>query len=147
MGRYSKIIREMKFEKIENNNCCICNKYGDISEKHHIIPVSTLSKVYDIVHDESIFYKFNKAIMLCPNHHSIYHKIMSRNNKVLGNLTVEEIEYYRILVNKNIDFHTYISKELYNNSKSAIQIEQMCQLRKEKSKLQYIKKMIDLYIE
>ena len=113
MGRYSKIIREMKFEKIENNNCCICNK----------------------------------AIMLCPNHHSIYHKIMSRNNKVLGNLTVEEIEYYRILVNKNIDFHTYISKELYNNSKSAIQIEQMCQLRKEKSKLQYIKKMIDIYID
>ena len=147
MGKYDKFIRSMKFEKIQNNNCCICGKYDYISEKHHIIPVSVLSSVYDIVNDVEIFNKYNRAIVLCPNHHAIYHKLISKNKEILENLNIKELTIYKELILENLTFYTETLMRFRKCEKNVKQLGSIQQIMKEKKKLEYINKMIDIYIE
>jgi len=55
-------------------DCCVCGKFADIAQAHHIYP---LSAQYD---DGSIGANHD-IVWLCPNHHAVLHFIISYEGK------------------------------------------------------------------
>lgn len=113
MDGYTKFIRQIKINGLNSQKgCYICNKYESICELHHLVEVSYISKVVKAFPDTQL-YEMIKGIWLCPNHHTIFHKLLCNNSyETLVILDDEEIEKYERLYE--------FSLELYNNLKQLI---------------------------
>lgn len=108
MGEYSKGIRKIKISK-DKDDCYICNQYKYITELHHIVRVADISEHLDTyVKDDETLLSLLKGVWLCPNHHTILHKLLSKNYlEVIFKLNeVELIRYHNLLT---------FSKKLYDS--------------------------------
>ncbi len=137
MKRINAEIRRIKFK--ERQNCYICDRYKDIAEAHHLIEVSDIGKYIEIIQDDFQFYKSLKGVWLCPNHHTIYHKIYSNKG---GKICVE-------LDEKERDGYMNLYKYAQTEYKKLIEgIENSFKISDEEKALKYevisrIKKKID----
>ena len=66
-------------------NCYICNKFSNIIEQHHLVLISSVEKpLLEVIKHDSQYGYLNKlhqimqTVYLCPNHHRIYHKLLSK---------------------------------------------------------------------
>lgn len=107
MGKYSKGIRKLKISK-NKKDCYICDKYKCITELHHIVRVADISEHMDsYIRDDETLLKLMQGVWLCPNHHTILHKLLSKKYlEVIFDLDELELSKYRQLLT--------FSKELYD---------------------------------
>lgn len=65
----------MQNETTVKENCFICNKHGSISELHHVIPVSQLTKLLNMGAVD-LKHASTPIVWLCPNCHAYIHRAM-----------------------------------------------------------------------
>lgn len=84
-----KYIKRISVKNLNKKDCYICNRYGYITELHHLTTISDINKMFYLIEKyseidmKSFFENVNdivSAIWLCPNHHRIYHKLLSKQD-------------------------------------------------------------------
>lgn len=138
MGKYSKGIRKLKFT-CNNKRCYICDNYEHITELHHLVKVSDISKYIDKVEEDNIINRVLRGVYLCPNHHTLLHKLMSKKYlDVIFDLSTNEVQQYYILLEYTKQLYVSIY-EYINNQKSEttfdilklkVHINQVCSMLK-----------------
>lgn len=73
--------------------CYVCNKHKEITEWHHITPVSEIVK--EII-DIGEFLDENIVVSLCPNCHSYLHKLNKMDNNI-----EDKMGFFKNLKNNN----------------------------------------------
>ena len=73
-----KAIRAIKPAETERQDCYICGSFKAITHCHHVVPVSEVAN-WCIKHDFDAWIFPSVFIWLCPNHHTILHRIRKNN--------------------------------------------------------------------
>ncbi len=134
MGKYSKEIRNLKLTS-KNKKCYICEKYENITELHHLVKVSDISKYMDKFEEDNILTNSLRGVYLCPNHHTLLHKLISEKYyDYTHSLTKEEIKKYYALLQYTKELYTdiydYINSTKYETTldilKLKVRLDQVC---------------------
>lgn len=113
MWEYKRTLRSIKFNCINYGNCYICNKFSNIVEQHHLLLISSADKpIFEVIKNDSQYGYLNKlhqimqTVYLCPNHHRIFHKLLSKEDFTTSTyLEEKELKLYIKLL--NISFKSY----------------------------------------
>lgn len=127
----TKIIERARTDKIDKNKCYICDKYEYIAELHHLVTISDINRIATDIKNNKLK-EFNncieqlneivEAIWLCPNHHTIYHRLLSKQYVQFAlMLSIDErkkysklFEYAINLYQKIIDSNTEVDFQSNN---------------------------------
>lgn len=138
-----KIVKRLKTNSKDRKDCYVCDKYNYITELHHLITMSDINKILleikcsKKINFEDYFNSLNEVvegIYLCPNHHTLYHKLLSK----------EYVEIILMLSNaerkKYSELFKYVKKkyEVIIDSLRNIELERSIikQMTKEKIKIE-----------
>lgn len=117
MNKYSGIIRKIRLEKQNNNKeCIICDKYKEITELHHLVEVADLGKAIKLLSVASHVEELIKGVWICPNHHAIYHKLLSlsdNNMELLLRLGKKEIKKYQEIYEFCLELYKDLQKYVF----------------------------------
>lgn len=138
-----KIIKRIKVNNIERKPCHICNQYVYITQLHHLITYSESNKLLLKIRSNrknEFEYYFNtlneimEGIWLCPNHHSIYHKLLSKQYiEVILMLSNNDREKYLKLFEYSKFIHERVISSLLSNN---IENDIVRQIIKEKIRIE-----------
>lgn len=148
MKQINEEIRKIKFK--ERQNCYICDRYKDITEAHHLIEVSDISKYIEIIQSDIQFYESLRGVWLCPNHHTIYHKIYSnKGGKICTELNEREKDDYINLYKYAQTEYNKLTQEIENslkisNKDKALKYEVISIIKKKINKIQKGMKVLEL---
>lgn len=118
-----RIIKRINTKNLNKKDCYICNRYGYIAELHHLITISDINKMLYMIEQYSdldikdYFEELNsiiEGIWLCPNHHLIYHKLLSKQSVQIA-LMISENEKEKY--NKLFEHVKYLYEKLIQNMK------------------------------
>lgn len=119
----AKIVKRVKYNKSDKEKCYICNKYEYITELHHLVTISDINSILSEIKEQeanldSCYSKLNEiveGIYLCPNHHTLYHKLLSKEYiQIVLILSSEERERYLNCFEKAKDIYVKIINVLKN---------------------------------